>query len=34
MSPPAAHLGPYLELIMFAPAFAVVLWAMFKSRGS
>ena len=32
MSPLLAHIGPWLEPLMFAPAFAVVLWAMFSSR--
>jgi hypothetical protein len=29
---PVAHIGPWLEPLMFAPAFAVVLWAMLSSR--
>jgi hypothetical protein len=29
---PLAHIGPWLEPLMFAPAFAIVLWAMFSSR--
>jgi hypothetical protein len=32
MAPPFAHVGHWLEPLMFAPAFAVVLWAMFNSR--